>query len=330
MGNKSRNTKPPGRPARRRKATAKRRLTSTPRLKGVKKGLSAAEQFQHFSVWLTNLEARLKAACRSLETLEADKVQERLALLDEIRDDLDADLRVGGLPSTDANQRRVDKFQEDWKAVHGVAWRRLERCDLSRLAEQLERRAFLGWVKARQLKEALERPDEHPDVLRAGMDHIQDTRAAMVYLEGRMKVDSRDWTYCRAALVRVLESDVPLDRQLRETMSAMAAATEKPEGPWAARQRQLIPRNRSKPKTAEGKKSGPRPDPFKRMNMVEFVRRRHVEQGESITSAVEAASAKFGKSVRHIFDLWAIDQKFQAIIRSGAGAVQAPSADKDQ
>ncbi len=79
-------------------------------------------------------------------------------------------------------------------------------------------------------------------------DYKQDTAAGMAYLGGISEKDMRGIPrhryypegsavaeYCRAALARVLRSDRPLDRQLRDILATMFDPSPKIGSAWSER-----------------------------------------------------------------------------------------------
>jgi hypothetical protein len=92
-------------------------------------------------------------------------------------------------------------------------------------------------------------------------DFEQDSRQGRVYLGGYLTFDKRgiprhryypersdDSNYCRAALARVLRSDRPVDRQLRDMLADLFEPIEPLKSPWGSRKLTAGFRNPVKPR----------------------------------------------------------------------------------
>lgn len=133
----------------------------------------------------------------------------------------------------------------------------------------------------------------------------QDVAAAMAYLGGIHEKDrhgvprqrfcsdqSKEGLFCRAALARVLRSEGPLDRQLREMLADMFDTSPRPAGLW----------NRRVLKASTPKKQK---DHIANTHKTWFVWER-VKAGTGINEAVEEAASHFQEERGYIYRLWKI------------------------
>ena len=136
------------------------------------------------------------------------------------------------------------------------------------------------------------------------MDDLkQDTSCAMAYLGGFHEKDKRgiprqrfyseasaEASFCRAALARVLRSERPLDRQLREMLATMFEPNPEIGSLWS--ERKLCVRRRKKPK-----------DHMANTHMAWFVWER-VRAGTNVERAIDQAMDQFNVSRERMYDLW--------------------------
>jgi hypothetical protein len=146
-------------------------------------------------------------------------------------------------------------------------------------------------------------------------DFEQDARAASVYLGGYLVYDkrgvprkryyperSKDSDYCRQALARVLRSERPLDRQLRDMLADMFEPGERRESPWGSRKLKAGFRNPVKPRDANAN-----------THMARFVWRRAAE-GVGVEGAIQEAVDTFEVTRERMYDLWRVYKPlFEAI-----------------
>ena len=145
-------------------------------------------------------------------------------------------------------------------------------------------------------------------------DFEEDTRLGYAYLGGYLSTDKRGIPrkryhhekseasdLCRAALARVLRSDRPLDRQLRDMLADMFEPTVRLESPWCERRLKAGFRAPTKPR-----------DPNANTHMAWFVWERAAEVG--VEAAIQKAMAKFNVSRERMYDLWKVYKPlFEAI-----------------
>jgi hypothetical protein len=141
-------------------------------------------------------------------------------------------------------------------------------------------------------------------------DFEEDTRLGYVYLAGFVSTDergiprkryypprSKDSNVCRAALARVLRSDRPLDRQLRDMLADMFEPQEDPYRPFSSRE--LIAKSRSKHRHQ---------DVFAISHMTRFMWER-CRAGLSPEEAVKEAMDNFDISRVYAYRLWGRHKK---------------------
>jgi hypothetical protein len=146
-------------------------------------------------------------------------------------------------------------------------------------------------------------------------DFEQDAQAARVYLGGYLTFDKRGVPrkrydpeeseasdYCRAALARVLRSDRPLDRQLRDMLADMFEPQEDPYRPFSSRE--LIAKSRSKHR---------REDVFANNHITRFMWER-CPADFSPEKAVKEAMDNFDISRVYAYRLWARHKKIYEAI----------------
>jgi hypothetical protein len=135
-------------------------------------------------------------------------------------------------------------------------------------------------------------------------DFEQDTRAGWAYLGGYLKTDKRgiprhryypersdDSNHCRAALARVLRSDRPVDRQLRDMLADLFEPIEPIKSPWGSRKLTAGFRNPVKPR-----------DDHANTHTAWFVRKRKSE-GVGVETAIQEAIDIFGVTRERMYDL---------------------------
>ena len=146
-------------------------------------------------------------------------------------------------------------------------------------------------------------------------DFEQDTRAGCIYLGGYLKTDKRgiprhsyypersdDSNYCRAALARVLRSDRPVDRQLRDMLADLFEPIEPLKSAWGSRKLTAGFRSPVKPR-----------DDHANTHMAWFVWKR-VANGAGAESAILEAIEAFKVSRKRMYDLWRVYKPlFEAI-----------------
>jgi hypothetical protein len=146
-------------------------------------------------------------------------------------------------------------------------------------------------------------------------DFEQDSRQGQVYLGGYLTFDKRgiprhryypersdDSNYCRAALARVLRSDRPVDRQLRDMLADLFEPIEPLKSPWGSRKLTAGFRNPVKPRDAHAN-----------THMAWFVWQR-VANGAGAESAILEAIEAFKVSRKRMYDLWRVYKPlFEAI-----------------
>jgi hypothetical protein len=146
-------------------------------------------------------------------------------------------------------------------------------------------------------------------------DFEQDTRAGRVYLGGYLETNKRgiprhryypersdDSNYCRAALARVLRSDRPVDRQLRDMLADLFEPIEPLKSPWGSRKLTAGFRNPVRPR-----------DDNANTHMAWFVWKRASEE-VGVEGAIQEAMDTFDVPRERMYDLWkAYKRLFEAI-----------------
>jgi hypothetical protein len=146
-------------------------------------------------------------------------------------------------------------------------------------------------------------------------DFEQDTRSGRAYLGGYLETDKRgiprhryypersdDSDYCRAALARVLRSDRPVDRQLRDMLADLFEPIETLKSPWGSRKLTAGFRNAVKPR-----------DTHANTHMAWFVWKR-ASEGVGVEGAIREAVDTFDVTRERMYDLWkAYKPRFEAI-----------------
>jgi hypothetical protein len=146
-------------------------------------------------------------------------------------------------------------------------------------------------------------------------DFEQDTRAGRAYLGGYLETDKRgiprhryypersdDSSYCRAALARVLRSDHPVGRQLRDMLADLFEPIEPFKSPWGSRKLTAGFRNPVKPRDAHAN-----------THMAWFVWKR-ASEGVGVEGAIREAVDIFDVTRERMYDLWkTYKPRFEAI-----------------
>jgi hypothetical protein len=146
-------------------------------------------------------------------------------------------------------------------------------------------------------------------------DFEQDSRQGQVYLGGYLTFDKRgiprhryypersdDSNYCRAALARVLRSDRPVDRQLRDMLADLFEPIEPLKSPWGSRKLTAGFRNPVKPRDATAN-----------THMAWFVWKR-VSGRVGVEGAIQEAMNTFKVTRERMYDLWKVYKPlFEAI-----------------
>ena len=147
-------------------------------------------------------------------------------------------------------------------------------------------------------------------------DFEQDSRQGRVYLGGYLTFDKRgiprhryypersdDSNYCRAALARVLRSDRPVDRQLRDMLADLFEPIEPLKSPWGSRKLTAGFRNPVRPRDHDANS-----------HMAWFIWQRAVANGGKVETAIKEAMTKFEFSRERMYELWmAYSPLFEAI-----------------